>query len=280
MKKMKKIFVLWFFMMPLLLNAQDSLMVMSFNIRHCEGEDGKNSWKYRREVLLEYLQASGAAIIGMQEALHPQIEFFSERLNGYAYAGCGRDDGDRKGEYSPVFYKSDLFTCLRSGTFWLSETPQLAGSRSWGAACTRICTWAELESKRNGKKLLVMNTHWDHISSLARINSAGLIKAFADSLCKSLPVIITGDFNAPATDSSVIKLLQNSPCGIKLLIPQVQKNHTSTYHGWGKEKKSSSSIDHIIISQSLQEVFCIIDRVKIRKRFLSDHYPVRALITY
>jgi endonuclease/exonuclease/phosphatase family metal-dependent hydrolase len=43
----------------------------------------------------------------------------------------------QQGEFCAIFYDSRRFVALDSGTFWLSQTPQIAGSKSWNSQCVR-----------------------------------------------------------------------------------------------------------------------------------------------
>ena len=70
-------------------------------------------------------------ILGTQEVLHNQLEDLKQRLPEYGVIGVGREDGKEKGEYSALWYQKDRFNLLDSGYFWLSETPEVAGSKGW-----------------------------------------------------------------------------------------------------------------------------------------------------
>jgi len=111
----------------------------------------------------------------------------------------GRDDGKNGGEFSPIFYRKDRFTVLDSGTFWLSETPEVIGSKSWDAAITRIANWVILLDLQSNQEFLHLNTHFDHRGEVARTNSAALIVARLKNLARGRPVLVSGDFNVPPT---------------------------------------------------------------------------------
>lgn len=68
----------------------------------------------------------------------------------YSYVGVGRDDGKDSGEYSALFYKTDKFNIVKSGIFWLSETPDKV-SMGWDAIYNRVCTYALFEDKVSGQ---------------------------------------------------------------------------------------------------------------------------------
>ena len=66
------------------------LTVMSFNIRYGTANDGDNHWLKRREHLFALLRDQQADVIGLQEALHGQIDEILQAVPGYAYVGVGR----------------------------------------------------------------------------------------------------------------------------------------------------------------------------------------------
>jgi endonuclease/exonuclease/phosphatase family metal-dependent hydrolase len=172
-----------------------SLKVMTYNIRFDNPADGVNAWGPRKEKLTGLLKKYDADIIGVQEALIHQITDITTALPDYAYVGVGRDDGKRKGEYSAILFKKDRFTISEQNTFWLSETPDKPGSKSWDAAITRVATWALVKENTAGREFYVINTHFDHIGQEARKQSAELLKNKLTEFKPGIPIVLTGDFN-------------------------------------------------------------------------------------
>jgi endonuclease/exonuclease/phosphatase family metal-dependent hydrolase len=177
-----------------ILQAQ-SLKVMTYNIRYDTPSDSVNQWGKRTQKVYALINKYDPDILGVQEALHNQLTDLADNLKGYAYVGVGRDDGKTKGEYAALLYKKNRFSIVRQGTFWLSPTPAVAGSKGWDAAITRVATWSVMKEKPSGKTFFVLNTHFDHIGKEARRESALLIKKRTQELAGGLPVIITGDLN-------------------------------------------------------------------------------------
>ena len=173
-----------------------SLVVMTYNIRLNTPDDSINSWPFRKEKVIGLIAKQEPAVFGLQEALPDQVRDMEKAFPGHARIGVGRDDGKESGEFSPVFYDKARFSLIRSGTFWLSEKPSTPGSLGWDAACRRIVTWVKLEDKTTGKEFCFFNTHFDHMGTLARRNSAFTLMYAVDSIAGKLPVVITGDFNA------------------------------------------------------------------------------------
>src|SRR5690606_17079954 len=175
--------------------AQHELHVMSFNIRYGSADDGPNHWDLRKDFLASVVAEVSPDVIGLQEALHHQIEFLLGRLPEYAMLGVGRDDGKRAGEYTAILYRRDRLTVEDSGTFWFSDTPEVPGSTSWGNTITRICTWARFTTQA-GAPVYVYNLHLDHRSQPSREKSVALLRQRIEARTPKAPFIVTGDFNA------------------------------------------------------------------------------------
>ncbi|HWB62049.1 MAG TPA: endonuclease/exonuclease/phosphatase family protein [Chitinophagales bacterium] len=173
---------------------------MTYNIRNSHARDGVNAWAKRRDNLAALIKKVDPDILGTQEVLFNQLKDLKARLKDYTAYGVGRNDGKHAGEFSALFYKTGKYKFLKGGNFWLSETPNIPGSKSWDAALTRICTWVQLQEISTGKVFFVFNTHFDHKGVQARRNSADLLRRTIDSLANGYPVIVTGDFNFTPKD--------------------------------------------------------------------------------
>src|SRR5437764_4836016 len=148
------------------------LRVMSFNVRYGTAPDGPDHWDKRKPLFFATIRAYGPDLLGMQEVIAAQADELQQELSGYGFIGTGRDDGKRRGEYSPLMFRKDRFELIESGQYWLSETPEQVASKGWDAALPRIVTWAKLKDRASGRPLLWINTHWDHVGNKARVESA------------------------------------------------------------------------------------------------------------
>ena len=189
-----------------LLNAPEEVDVMTFNMRYDRPDEGDNNWLVRRNRIEKVVAGNSPDIIGTQELLHNQYTYLRSTLKGYKSVGVARDDGNEEGEYNAIFFKHSRFELLDSGTFWLSQTPDKAGSMGWDGACKRIATWAVLKDRIDGSEYLAVNTHLDHVGKIARREGILLLSSRIESLAAGRPVILTGDFNS-TPDSEPIKLL-------------------------------------------------------------------------
>ena len=156
-------------------SAPEPVNVMSFNIRYDNPEDSLDNWRYRKDRVANAIHFYDVDILGTQEVLHNQLEDLKLRLPEYGVVGVGREDGKEKGEYSALWYKKDRFNVLDSGYFWLSETPEVAGSKGWDGACERIASWVKLQDKVSDKEYFALNTHLDHVGGMARREGISLM---------------------------------------------------------------------------------------------------------
>lgn len=256
-----------------------ALSVMTFNIRYDNSGDGVNQWKFRTKRIDQMLKHYHPEILGVQEALVNQMTDLSKMnaLRGYQYTGVGRDDGRSKGEYAAIFYQTKAFSKLQSGTFWLSETPEEAGSKGWDAACVRICTWVKLKRKQDNAEFYVFNTHFDHIGVEARKHSAELIVQRIKSLVGNQPYVLMGDLNSEPEDIAYQTLVNNTNLVLKDTrneVPLKQVTTDCTFQGFAVNGAECKLIDYIFISAAVSAMTYTIVKDHDEKNYLSDHHPV------
>ena len=252
--------------------------VMTFNIRYDNPEDSLNNWSYRKENAANAISFYDVDILGTQEVLHNQLTDLKSLLPGYEALGVGRKDGKEKGEYSALWFKKNRFSLVKSGYFWLSQTPEVAGSLGWDGACERIATWAILKDKRTNKSLFVLNTHFDHIGKVARSESVKLILDRINKISGGLPVVVTGDFNAEPS-SSVVKSLTDLNDTKHLTnsrnVSPLIYGPAWSFHDFGKIPfEERVLIDYIFVRNGVTVLkYGVLAETK-DSTFLSDHAPV------
>lgn len=264
--------------------AQQPLHVMTFNIRLNTPSDSHNAWPYRKDKVASQILFHGTHLLGVQEALHDQMVDLQQRLPRHKYLGVGRDDGRQAGEYSAIFYDTSRLQPLQSGTFWLSQTPEVPGSKSWDAAITRIVTWARFRDRVNNKEFFAFNTHFDHIGKEARRESARLLLNRIHQMAGTLPVVLTGDFNAKPTDEP-IQVLTDATALIqvkdaKALSRQPHYGPTGTFTGFGARERDDDPIDYIFIRNGVEVLQHATLSQSWQGRFASDHFPVFATVVF
>ncbi|WP_253190351.1 endonuclease/exonuclease/phosphatase family protein [Sphingomonas sp. LM7] len=187
--------------------AQAPLRVMSFNIRLPMASDGANAWDNRREVTAAMLARAAPDLIGAQELHKVQGNFLVARLKGYAWFGRDRRGGHAD-EHMGIFYRTDRLKLIRSGDFWLSDTPEVPGSISWGNLYPRMATWGLFETRAGGRRFYAFNTHLPYRAEdeAARERAAALILERIAAMAGGLPVVLTGDFNTTPGSGAYRKL--------------------------------------------------------------------------
>ncbi len=257
--------------------ARTDLNIMTFNIRYDNPDDGVNNWKFRKEKIIKAIRFQEIDVLGAQEVLSNQLKEMSGQLQEYAAIGVGREDGKEKGEYSPILFKKDRFKRIKSGYFWLSQTPEKP-SKGWDAACERIATWVQLKDKTTGKKFFVLNTHLDHIGTIARQESVKLIRSKTNELSEGLPQMILGDFNA-SPESIVVQGMLSPTNAIVLLdskkAASLVYGPNWSFHDFGRIPLTERPlIDYIFTSKNIKVLSYTILDESLNGFFLSDHTPV------
>lgn len=255
------------------------LKVMTYNIRLSLESDKENAWNNRKNDALALMDYYHPDYFGVQEAVPQQMIDIKTNLKDYDYVGVGRDDGKNQGEYSAIFYDKTKLEVTKSGTFWLSETPEKP-SKGWDAAFNRVCTYAFFKIKKTGKQFLALNLHFDHVGNLARVNSAKLILEKIKELNpKKLPLTLTGDFNL-TDDSEPIKIISES---LDNAFYHSKKSHygpKGTFTGFDINTVPKDRIDYIFVKG-----FEILSNRTINDRrenllYPSDHFPILAEIKF
>lgn len=237
--------------------ASPPLKVCSFNIRNGDADDGPNSWPHRAQTVVDLLREIDADIFGLQEVMDYQLDFILQQLPEWGFVGVGRIDGDREGEFAPILYRKRFFQPKEQGWFWLSETPEIRGSKAWDTACERICTWADFGGFR------FYNTHLDHVSEEAQRRGVELILSRMDAG----PTIVVGDFNVLPTDPPIRAMLDAG------FADAIKPASQSTFHNWRTEVYGQ--IDYIFARgfRSMSAQVWVEPR---NGRDASDHFPVVA----
>ena len=179
-------------------NVSDNapIRVASYNIRYVGGDKGTvNDWNNRRDDLLSQVNSFRLDAFGLQEVDPEQIQYLRDNMPEFTFVGEHRNPDRVSGEASPVAFRKDRFNLETTKTFWLSETPDVPGSHSWGALCRRVCTYAVLSDKHTGKRFCFVNSHMDHRRAEANINGMKLILSRMKDFAADIPVVFTGDHN-------------------------------------------------------------------------------------
>lgn len=264
--------------------APADLRVMSFNIRVGTAKDGANHWDKRKDLVVRTIRTFDPDLLGLQESIRFQGEYLLSQLPEYDLVGVGNRGGEQ-GSYSAILYKRKRFEKRRDGHFWLSETPDVPGSKSWDSALPRVTTWAELRDRRNGgASFIYLNTHWDHVGAEARFQAARLTRLKLGEIAPDTPVLLTGDFNADQGGRAYRRMVGLDDADpVRDLVDTYRTLHpqdsgtVGTAHGF-RGKAGDGRIDWILHDDGFLTLEAGIDRSAYDGRFPSDHFPVTAVI--
>ncbi len=208
----------------------DTLRVGTYNIR-CIGDKSPNSWDERRKDLVDLIRDMDLDVFGLQEVTPRQADYLKEKLTEFEFVGDHRGKDRKSDEASPVFFRKSMFSPEKTGTFWLSETPDTPGLKGWGAACPRVCSYLVLREKATGRRFCFANTHTDHRSALAREKGMLLVLERMKKFGKGAPIIFVGDHNC--TENEKPALAVTSVLNDALLASEsTPRGSWRTFNGW------------------------------------------------
>lgn len=261
-----------------------ALHVMSFNIRYAAAKDGENAWPLRKDFLVETIKTYDPDLLGTQETLLVQRDELVKKLAGHQVFAAGRDDGKDGGEMMAVFYRKSRFEKLDGGHFWLSETPHVAGSKSWDSSLPRMATWLKLKDRNapEAQPILYVNTHFDHRGPTARLEAAKLLRAKIGELGTGCRVLVTGDFNSGEGSEPYKALFGTVEAKASPLVDSFRVCHPEKGQKEGTAcdfkpgPLAGARIDWIGCSRDWTVQDAAIDHTARDGRTPSDHFPVTA----
>ena len=266
-------------------SSAPQLRVMCFNIRCSSATgDGENHWSKRREIFFRTIDRFNPDLLGLQEVISDQAdEVRSHFAKTHTFVGVGRDDGKRKGEFAPILFRTDRFELIDQGYIWLSQSPEKPGSVSWDSALTRMATWIKLRDRKDPSRdpFIFMNTHFDHIGKIARLESAKLLRTRLEVLSDNgtLAVIFTGDLNCTEEEAPVPTMLDAGLSDAYREMHPRRDANEQTFHAYNGEAKGSR-IDFILHSPQFRAAQCEIDRSNESGRYPSDHFAVNCILQW
>jgi endonuclease/exonuclease/phosphatase family metal-dependent hydrolase len=258
------------------------LHVMTFNIRM--DADGTRPgdpdyWPDRAPLLDALLRTEQPTLLGIQEGTFPQLPVVQNALPRHRMVGYGREGGSA-GEHAAIFFDTGRLELRAWDQLWLSDTPRLVGSSTWGNQVTRILTWAHLREITTGTEFVHVNTHFDHETELARVRSAGLLGELVTSAeVADLPVIVTGDFNCPVGSAAWDALVTRGP--LTDLWDTAQEQVTpawGSFTDYGPPVEGADRIDWMLGSPDVRAEQIGIGACAPGVPAPSDHSPVQARI--
>lgn len=256
------------------------LKVMTYNLRYASTQQ-PNAWPDRRPLMQALITKEAPDVIGTQEGLYGQLQELAAGLPDYAWIGLGRAGGS-KDEFAAVFYRQDRFEPVAYDHFWLSDTPDVVGSMTWGNKYRRMATWVRFRERTTGRVFEFWNTHFDHEVEEARRKSAALIRDRLPQVDPSVPLLLVGDFNCLAGQSPAYDLLtrETGLTDTWVLAARRQNEGLNTFNNFEPARREHQRIDWILARRpsAVPEV-AIIDYPGTQP-FPSDHFPVTATVRF
>ncbi|MBM3882960.1 MAG: endonuclease/exonuclease/phosphatase family protein [Verrucomicrobia bacterium] len=254
--------------------APATLCIMTFNLRYASPTP-PNAWPQRRPIMKACLAQVVPDLIGTQEGVYPQLKELAADLPDYDWIGTGRDGGSR-GEFMAVFYRRDRFEPLEFDHFWLSDTPNVVASSTWGNSNRRMVTWIRFRDRHAGREFYFWNTHLDHAIQTAREKAAALIHERVQALKTNLPVLLVGDFNAQAGVNPVYDILVGNGRfqDTWTLAAERRNADLNTFNGFRDVRKDGVRIDWILLRGPARVSATEIVSYAQNGQFPSDHFPV------
>ncbi len=258
-----------------------TLKVMTFNVRLPADADGEDRWLNRRDLMVRTLREAGPDVFGTQELYKAQGDYLVEHLPDYAWFGVGRSGrtvtAQADDEHMGVFYRKDRLRVIESGNFWLSDTPEVAGSITWGNLHPRMVTWALFERTANRRRFYLFNTHLPYRDQDEPVRERGakLLRDRIAMLPKDVAVIVTGDFNT-TPDSGTHAAITDGL--VDAWTASAQRNGPAeTFHAFKGD--ADRRIDWILLRGFDVRNITTITRQQ-DGRYPSDHYPVQAELAW
>lgn len=250
------------------------LTVMTYNLRYASTHP-PNAWPTRRPIMREVIQQIAPDVLGTQEGLYEQLKDIATDLPEYDWIGQGREGGSR-GEFMAVFYRKSRLEPLAFDHFWLSDTPEVIGSKTWGTKLPRMVTWVKFLDRQTQTEFFLWNTHFDNESQAAREKSATLIRERVAALDTALPVILTGDFNAAGGTNQACKILTHDGFFSDTWVTAKERKGEglNTFNGFQTIRRSGVRIDWILTRGTFAVDFAAIETFARDGQFPSDHFPV------
>ena len=255
--------------------ATADLTVMTYNLRFASTK-APNAWPDRRPVMKESIRAANPDVIGTQEGVYAQLRDIEADLAGdFAWIGLGRDGGSR-GEFMAVFYRKDRLEPLEYDHFWLSDTPAVIGSVTWGHTVKRMATWVRFLDRKTNKQFYFWNTHFDHQVQPAREKSAALIRQRIEGLNSPLPLILLGDFHATAKNNKAYDVLTQDG----FLTDTWTGEEQGTFHNFTGNVGRQGRIDWILVRNGIKALSTEVQKFERGGQYPSDHFAVVARLRF
>ena len=256
------------------------MKVVTYNLM-CVWNHPKNLKGLMQRAGLVYtkIKKESPDIIGFQEVIEPQLEYLEHMLPEYLFVGHGRN-ADMMGEGLYIAIKKSVFTLHGMDVFWISPEPYVPATRfETQSPYPRICVDILIRHKESGRLIRVYDVHLDHIESEAKAQGMQVVleKITEDQQKIPAEIILLGDFNEYPNGLAITYINEYK----ELKLVDITSDIKVTAHDY-QENVTDHKIDYIFTSEALTVE---VEQVQTWTEnsngiFLSDHYPVSAVIRF
>ena len=253
---------------------ETKIKIITCNIRSADADDGENNWKFRKNITLEIIKSTNSDIICFQEMTKVQYDFFSSELNEFSCLAPLEAPGNSNPANS-IFFRTDRFFIVSSGSYWLSKTPYVAGTKSWGCQFPRMVNWGRF--KIEDKEFRIINTHLSHVSKTARLKETQMILNDVAVYTEKYPQILTGDFNCNSKSKPISLVLRSGLQDTYSTVHRVLEPETTIHNFLGQKTPNvEGKIDWIFTKGEITTLDSNIVKNSINEKYPSDHYFLTA----
>ena len=272
------------------------LKVMSFNLDQAYGSDTSKQQKILSHILTELPD-----LLGVQEETPAWQTFLEKSLESEGYKRVGEFRATQPShayygyrEASSIYYNADRYELVNSGTFWLSDTPDVEGSVATGwhssALFPRVCTWVLVEDRLSGEQYAYFNSHFSYEHEAIRLEAAKLIMSKVEEL--GVPAFFSGDLNFASNEeteayNAITAVMEDS----RTAAPETMNGNTFHNYGYaagesyGDGKCKTVPIDYIFATNGDFDAltFKILTETGnkgVSSDFYSDHFAIVATYEY
>ncbi|MBI2515453.1 MAG: endonuclease/exonuclease/phosphatase family protein [Opitutae bacterium] len=253
---------------------------MTFNLRFASLQP-PHAWPERRPIMKHLVEREAPDVIGTQEGVYYQLRDLAADLPVYDWIGLGREGGSR-GEFMAVFYRRDRFEPVAYDHFWLSDTPEVIASKSWGNQIPRMATWVRFRERATGREFIFWNTHLDHQSEPARQQAAALIRDRIAAGDQTVPLLLVGDFNCFG-GASVAYTRLTQEAGLTdtwFAAPARENEDFNSFQNYEPPKHHRERIDWILARRPAAVERAAVVTYEENGQTPSDHFPVTATVRF